>query len=96
MIPINEVRAEFARRKVRFHPDEGYDEIKLWGLFAWGDISEYIKSGQITTRMRKENHIIWCRPSSKEIEKYIKPLVDRVESGELTLDELTIMAGWGE
>jgi hypothetical protein len=88
-IPIREVRAEFARRKVQFHPDESYDEIRLWGLFRWGEISKYIKSGQILTDMRKEHVTIWCKPSQEEWEQYVKPLIK-----EHTLRELTVMAGW--
>ena len=74
---INAIRDEFVRRKLLFHYHTDYDNITLWGLFSWGAVSAHIKSGQIITHMVKENRTIWCRPSKEEIEKYIKPRVDK-------------------
>ncbi len=84
-----EVAAEMARRKVRFHTNEDWQDIKLWGLFKWGDISHLIKKGVLITDMRKENKIVWVKPSKEFYEKEIKPLIETK-----TLEELTILAGW--
>jgi len=91
MLPIAEVRAEFARRKVVFHNDEDWDKIALWGLFRWNDIARYIKSGQIIPNagFTRANVTIWCRPSNEEWEQHIKPLIEAH-----TLDELSSLAGW--
>ena len=83
------VWAEMARRKVRFHPDENWDEINLWGLFDWGEVSKYLKTGELKTHMKKENKTIWVTPSKEVWENNIKPLIEKY-----TLDELTSMAGW--
>jgi len=84
-----ELWAEMARRKVQFHPDEEWDTIKLWGLFKWGEITRYLKSGELITDMVKENVTVWVRPSKEAWEKEIKPLIDKHD-----LDTLTTMAGW--
>ena len=83
------VWAEMARRKVRFHPDEDWDKISLWGLFNWGEISHYLKSGELITTMKKENVTVWVTPSKEAWEKKIKPLIDQYDLGTLTK-----MAGW--
>lgn len=90
-MPIKQVRAEFARRKVRFHPDEEFEEIELFGLFTWNDIKPYIESGQVIPNegYTKAHVTIWCKPSRGEWEQHIKPLIEAH-----TLDELTVMAGW--
>ena len=46
----SEIWAEMARRKVRFHKDEKWDEIQLWGLFDWGDVSRLLKTGELKTK----------------------------------------------
>lgn len=90
-MPIKQVRAEFARRKVRFYPDEEFEEIATFGLFTWRDIEPYIESGQVIPNegYTKEHVTIWCKPSREEWEQHIKPLIERYP-----LRELTIMAGW--
>ena len=74
---LKQVRAEFARSAMQFHKNEPLDKIKLWGLFYWCDVSKYIKSGKIipNTGYTKANKVIWCKPSKKEIENYILPLI---------------------
>jgi hypothetical protein len=81
--------AEMARRKVQFHNDEDWDKIRLWGLFQWGDISHLLKSGELTTHMKKENKTVWVLPSKEAYTTYILPLIQNN-----SLDDLTVMAGW--
>ena len=85
---IKEVAAEMARRKIQFHNKENWNDIKLWGLFNWGEISTLLKKGLLITDMRKENKIVWVTPSKEFWDKEIKPLTKK------TLDELTKLAGW--
>ncbi len=85
----NKVAAEMARRKVRFHPDEKWNEINLWGLFDWGEVKHLLDSGDLTTHMKKENVTIWVLPSEVFWNDHIKPLIDKH-----TIDELTKLAGW--
>lgn len=80
---------EMARRKVRFHKNEKWNTIKLWGLFRWSDVSPALKSGILITDMTKDNVTIWVRPSKEFWEGEIKPLIKKY-----TLDELTKVAGW--
>lgn len=75
MISKKVVAAEFARRKVLFHPKENWEDIRLWGLFSWGGISKYIHSGEILTNMKKENKTIWCTPSKEFYHKWVEPLL---------------------
>ena len=81
--------AEMARRKVRFHPDQEWNTISLWGLFRWGDVSKWLETGELITTMRKENKTIWVTPSKELWEKEIKPMIEKY-----SLDELTDLAGW--
>lgn len=85
----SEIWAEMARRKVGFHKDEKWDEIRLWGLFSWMDVSRLLKTGELITHMRKENRTIWVTPSKESWETKIKPLIDKY-----TLSELLSLAGW--
>lgn len=82
------VWAEMARRKIQFHADEKWQNIRLWGLFSWGSVSHLILSGALLTTYKKENKTIWVTPTKETYEKYIQPLL----SVELT--ELTRLAGW--
>lgn len=66
---------EMARRKVQFHRDKIWNKIELWGLFHWGEVSHLLKTGELETSMKKENKIIWVRPSREAYTKYIKPLL---------------------
>jgi hypothetical protein len=83
------VAAEMARRKMQFHRDENWDEIRLWGLFNWDEISHLLASGELHTHMIKENRAVWVTPSESFWLEYIKPLVDS-----FSLDELLKLAGW--
>lgn len=71
------IAAEFARRAKQFHSDEKPMEITLWGLFSWGDVSPYIKTGEIIPNAgyTKENRTIWCKPSQAFFDKWIAPLL---------------------
>lgn len=89
MLKRSMVAAEFARRAKQFHPDENPMEIRLWGLFSWGAISKYVKSGEILCPgYTKENKTVWCRPSQEFYDKHIAPLMDK------SVEELTSLAGW--
>ena len=85
----NRIWYEMARRKVQFHANEDWDKITLWGLFKWGEVSPYIKSGDLKTNMCKENKIIGVTPTKESWENNIKPLIEKH-----TLEELTKLAGW--
>lgn len=85
----SEIWAEMARRKVRFHNQEDWDKISLWGLFQWGDVSQLLETGELITTMGKENRIIWVTPSQEAWETKIKPLIEQY-----TLDQLTELARW--
>ncbi|MCK9544452.1 MAG: hypothetical protein M0R03_20730 [Novosphingobium sp.] len=80
---------EMARRKKTFHNEEDWVTIRLWGLFRWEDVSRYIKSGALLTDMKKENKIVWVRPSEKAWTTKIKPLVENC-----SLSELDKKSGW--
>jgi hypothetical protein len=88
---LTEIRYEFARRKVQFHANENADSISCWGLFNWGDVSRFIKSGKVipNSGYTKENKVIWCRPSENEWKHHIEPLTKKY-----TLKELSSFAGW--
>lgn len=88
-LKVGMIWAEMARRKVQFHNDEQWDEIKLWGLFDWYNVSRLIKNGQLLTHMKKENKVIWVTPSKEAWETKIKPLTEQY-----TLNELSGLAGW--
>ena len=84
-----EVWAEMARRKIQFHLNEKWDEIRLWGLFTYNSIRRFLKNGSLLTDMKPENKTVWVRPSKKAWETKIKPLLEKY-----SLDQLTKMAGW--
>ena len=85
----SDVWYEMARRKVQFHKKENWADIKLWGLFNWGNISHLLKTGELITDMKKENRTIWVRPSQDVWENKIEPLIKRH-----SLKKLTALAGW--
>ena len=82
-VSLKEIVKEFARRKAKFYKDEKWNEIKLFGLFSWGDVSPYLvgnpsriktfKKGLIKTTYKKENKIIWCNPTEEFWNNYILP-----------------------
>jgi hypothetical protein len=88
-IRVGEIWAEMARRKVRFHPNKKWDEIRMWGLFTWGSVKRQLDRGELITDMKKENRTIWVQPSKQAWEEKIKPLIEQH-----SLDELTKLAGW--
>jgi hypothetical protein len=87
----SDIWAEFSRRKVQFHKNEDWKNIRLWGLFSWGAINRMIKDGRVLVDYpyKRENQTVWCRPSPETYEKHIKPLIENY-----TLDELLKMSGW--
>lgn len=86
---VKMIWADMARRKVQFHRNEPWDRISLWGLFNWSTVRRQLDRGELITHMKKENHVIWVRPSQKAWETKIKPLIDKH-----SLEELMKMAGW--
>lgn len=72
------VAEEFARRAKQFHSEEKNPmNIVCWGLFPWNEVSGLIKRGEVIPNKgyTKENHIIWCKPSQKFYDEYVKPLM---------------------
>ena len=85
-----ELWAEMARRKVRFHNNEEWDKIKLWGLFEWGSIKKQRDNGDLSCPgYTEENKTVWCFPSQEAWETKIKPLIEKY-----SLEQLTELAGW--
>jgi hypothetical protein len=82
------VWAEMARRKLRFHADEDWDKIQLWGLFEYRDISQLIEGGELKTYTNPMNRTVWVKPSESAYRAYIEPLLSR------SIDELENLAGW--
>lgn len=80
--------AEMARRKMQFHTSEPWEQIRLWGLFSWGDVSDLLKSGDLLTNMEKANRTIWAWPSTEAYSKHIEPLLSK------PLEEVAKLAGW--
>ena len=90
MMSIKDIALAFAQRKIRFHKDENWKDIKLFGLFRWCEISPYLvgnpahlktfKKGLVTTHMLKENKVVWCKPTEKFWNEYIEPIVKRMEN----------------
>jgi len=81
--------AEMARRKLRFHPHEDWRDLRLWGLFLWGDVSRKLKTGELLAPgYTRENRVVWVYPSEEAYHKHIEPLLD------LSLATLEKMAGW--
>ena len=80
---------EFARRKVKFHNNEYWKDIKCFGLFNYGDVSKYLvgnpgriksfKKGLVKTDMRKENVTIWCQPTDELWNEYIEPILNSIK-----------------
>lgn len=89
-LPVSQIWAEMARRKVRFHNKERWDTIKQWGVFLWNEVVRQLQRGELYTDMKKENHTIWVWPSKEAWEQKIKPLIERY-----SIEELTKLAeGW--
>jgi hypothetical protein len=86
-----EIWYEMARRKVQFHPNENWQDIELWGLFSWGNVSKLLKTGElITNGYTKENKTIWVHPNEQAYNDHIKPILAKGYS----LNELSQLAGW--
>jgi len=86
-----EVWAEMARRKVRFHNDENWEDIKLWGLFYRSYIKSLVEKGLLIPHNKCYNPrcLDWYQPSANAWFNHIKPLVENE-----TLEGLTSLAGW--
>ena len=80
---------EFARRKLLFHKNEKWQDIRQWGLMKWGEVRPYMDRGLLLTGMHKDNHTIWVQPSQEAYTRYIEPLLQMFD-----LEELTFLAGF--
>ena len=98
---LKQITAEMARRYLMFHRGEPWSAIKLFGLFAWGDVSPYLtcsrglksfRRGLLVTDMTRDNKTIWVRPTRYCWDKYISTLVKQYKDGDMS--ELCIAAGW--
>jgi len=92
-LPENEKQIwyEMARRKVQFHKNEDWKDIRLWGLFKWNEISHLLEKGQLITWMKKEHKTVWVRPTLETWNVYILPLILKYDSDVTALSRL---AGW--
>jgi hypothetical protein len=80
--------AEMARRKKEFYPNTEWHDIQLWGLFKWDEVSSLIKQSKLLTHMRKENEIVYVRPSLAAYKEHIEPLLKQ------DVKTLTRKAAW--
>ncbi len=74
-----------ALSKFQFHNEEKWNEITLWSTFYWSDVSRLLQNGKLKTSMKKENKILWVRPTCGTYLSYIEPIVKKYESGELKI-----------
>ena len=83
-LPKYEIAQDFARRAVQFNPTEEPMEIEYWGLFNWGEVSPYIKTGEIIPNpgYTKTNRTIWCKPSQEFFDKWIKPRIEQIKNND--------------
>ena len=72
---VREIWGDMARRKIQFHADEEWQNIWLWGLFNWSDVSRQLERGELHTWMKKEHKVIWVYPSEEAYHKHIEPLL---------------------
>lgn len=81
---------EFARRKLCFYKNENWKDIRLFGLFRWGEVSKYLvgnpakiksfKKGLIKTTYNKSNEILWCQPTEEFWNDYILPILNMLKN----------------
>lgn len=86
---LKDVARDLAIRKMQFHKNEDWKTIKCWGLYYWGTVSKYLvgnpgkvkdfKGGYLKTDMCKENKTIWCQPTEKFYNDYVKPELEKLE-----------------
>lgn len=96
---------EFAYRKVKFHNNENWEDIKLFGLFNYGDVSKYLvgnpskiksfKKGLVKTNMRKENVTIWCQPTEELWNNYIQPILNSIKDRSID-EQLKYLENFGK
>ena len=67
---------EMARRKLRFHNDEEWNQIQLWGLFRTTRIRLLLNEGLLIQTGGAIGYQIWVKPSRVAWERYIKPWCD--------------------
>lgn len=90
---------EMALRKLMFHKDENWSEIRLWGLFYAGDIRKYIDKGELISYGKYGKRCLgWYYPSKEFYEKYILPEIELIDKENYSKVELGKLRGqnWGE
>ena len=65
-------------RYYKFHKNEELEDIKLWGLLSWREISLSVKKGLINTDYNKENYTCWFTPTTETINSYIRPFINTI------------------
>jgi len=66
---------DMARRKLRFHPDQDWKTLTLWGLAGWGSVRPLLGTGELKTHMTKANKTVWVWPSEEAYHAHIEPLL---------------------
>ena len=79
---------DLARRKVVNHPDSPWHEIDMWGLARWGNISRMVREGRLICSERRG--VVWYTPTEETWLNNVKPLVDRIESGDLLIKDFSL------
>ncbi len=69
-------------RYYKFHKNEELEDIKLWGLLSWREISLSVKKGLINTDYNKENYTCWFTPTTETINSYIRPFINTIYTNE--------------
>lgn len=79
------VAVEMARRKVAFHNDEQWGEIRLWGLFRYSQIKKHLKAGKLIADggYAPRDVTYWVTPSKEYWETSIRPIVEKFTEKEL-------------
>ena len=88
-IELKEIVYTFAFRKVMFHNEENWKDIKCFGLFKYGTVSKYLvnnpgklktfKKGLVKTNMTKGNATVWCQPTDELWNEYIAPVLNSIK-----------------
>lgn len=73
-----DVLVDLVSRYYKFHNGKQFEDIKLWGLMTWGNISSSLKKGLIKTDSTRENKICWFTPTEETIKNYIKPFINKI------------------
>lgn len=71
------IAADLARRYVEFHDGESPQQIRLWGLASWQDISKAANEGVIRTGSSSwYKGLNWFTPSAEYLEQVVIPFIE--------------------